>query len=66
MKLICIILAIFLYPFFINADEIFSEKELFAKFKEENSCWYNTEESMVEESEKIKKTEKKFNLEVKK
>ena len=53
MKLIYLISLFSLLPFVINAQEIFTESELFAKFKEENSCWYYTEDKMVEESDKI-------------
>ena len=63
---ICNLIIIFaFFPFFINAQEILSESELFEKFKIRNSCWYNTENKMVEESEKIIDFQKKFNLEVK-
>ena len=65
MKLIYLISLFSLLPFVINAQEIFTESELFAKFKEENSCWYYTEEKMVEESDKIINFQKKFNLDIK-
>ena len=65
MKLIYLISLFSLLPFVINAQERFTESELFAKFKEENSCWYYTEDKMVEESDKIINFQKKFNLYIK-
>lgn len=60
------ILSIFLFIYlslissFISAKEIFTEAELFIKFKDENSCWYNTEDKMVQETDKIINFLKKF------
>ena len=47
------------------AAETYTESQLFANFKNENSCWYGTEDEMTNESEKIIDFLKKFSTELK-
>ena len=65
MRLLYFICISSFLSFSINAQEIINESELFANFKEQNSCWYYTEDNMVNESEKIINFQKKYNLKTK-
>ena len=63
--------SIYIFCFFIlvssvtYAEDTFTESQLFANFKNENSCWYGIEDEMTKESEKIIDFLKKFSTQLK-
>ena len=63
--------SIYIFCFFIlvssvtYAEDTFTESQLFANFKNENSCWYGIEDEMTKESEKIIDFLKKYSMKLK-